>query len=449
MLTNGGAGLEAGATPVAGGAGLRRELGRWDLTAIGVNQVIGSALFVQPAAVAALLGAWSPVMFLLVGLTCLLIALCFAEVASRFDVTGGPYIYTRAAFGRFAGFQVGWLMWFTRTASWAAVVNVLVVSLGRYWPALTSGWRRSLIITVITLVIAAINVRGIRQSSTVVNVLTIGKLFPLLIFVVAGLFAIDPTLLIPEEPPSPSAIPSAALLLIFAFGGFEVVPVPAGESRDAQRAVPFALVATLVIVTIVMTLTQVVALGTLPGLSASATPLAAAAATFLGTPGALLMTCAAVVSTTGNSMGQAIAGPRSLFALAEQGDLPGVFAKVHPTFRTPVVAIAVTAAVAVVLAASGTFVRLALVSGVTRLVIYVSTCAATLRLRRPELRSAAAAPMFVVPFGPVIPAIAIAVSLAILAGLGLEQLVATAITVFAGAVLYVVAPSIRREDQAT
>ena len=121
MLTNGGAGLEAGATPVAGGAGLRRELGRWDLTAIGVNQVIGSALFVQPAAVAALLGAWSPVMFLLVGLTCLLIALCFAEVASRFDVTGGPYIYTRAAFGRFAGFQVGWLMWFTRTASWAAV----------------------------------------------------------------------------------------------------------------------------------------------------------------------------------------------------------------------------------------------------------------------------------------------------------------------------------------
>ncbi len=273
MLTNGGAGLKACAPLVAGGARLRRELGRWDLTAIGVNQVIGSALFVQPAAVAALHGAWSPVMFLLVGLTCLLIALCFAEVASRFDVTGGPYIYTRAAFGRFAGFQVGWLMWFTRTASWAAVVNVLVVSLGRYWPALTSGWRRSLIISVIILVIAAINVRGIRQSSTVVNALTIGKLLPLVIFVAVGLFAIEPTLLIPEASPSPSAISSAALLLIFAFGGYEVVPVPAGESRDARRAVPFALVATLVIVTFVMTLTQVVALGTLAGLSSSAPPL--------------------------------------------------------------------------------------------------------------------------------------------------------------------------------
>jgi amino acid transporter len=161
------------------------------------------------------------------------------------------------------------------------------------------------------------------------------------------------------------------------------------------------------------------------------------------------MTIAAVVSTTGNSMGQAIAGPRSLFALAEQGDLPAVFARVHPTFRTPVVAIAVTAAVAVVLATSGTFVRLALVSGVTRLVIYVCTCAATLRLRRPEFGSVVAAAMFVVPFGAAIPAIAIAVSLAILAGLGLEQLLAAAITVLAGAILYAVAPSIHREDQPT
>ena len=434
--------------PVAG-ARLRRELGRWDLTGIGVNQVIGSALFVQPAAVAALLGAWSPVMFFVVGIASLLIALCFAEVASRFDVTGGPYIYTRAAFGRFAGFQVGWLMWFTRTASWAAVVNVLVVSLGRYWPALTSGWLRVLLIAFIILVIAAINIRGIRQSATVVNVLTIGKLLPLAVFITVGAFAVEPALLIPEERPSLSAVSSAALMLIFAFGGYEVVPVPAGESRDARRGVPFALVATLVIVTIVMTLTQVVALGTLPPLASSATPLAAAAATFLGTPGALLMTFAAVVSTTGNSMGQAIAGPRSLFALAEQGDLPRVFAGVHPTFRTPVMAIAVTAAVALLLAASGSFVRLALVSGVTRLAIYVCTCAATLRLRRPEFTPFVAAPAFVVPFGAAIPAIAIAASLAILAGLGLEQLIATAITVLAGTALYAVARPIHRKDQPT
>lgn len=421
---------------------LRRDLGRWDLTAIGVNQVIGSALFVQPAAVAALLGAWSPAMFLVVGVASLLTALCFAEVGSRFDVTGGPFIYTRAAFGRFAGFEVGWLMWFTRTASWAAVVNVLVLSLGRYWPGLTVGWRRALLIALIIAAIAAINIRGIRQSSTVVNALTIGKLLPLAVFIGAGLFAIDPALLVPDRGPELPAVSSAALLLIFAFGGYEVVPVPAGESRDARRGVPFALVATLVTVTVVMTLVQLVAVGTLPALGSSATPLAEAAATFLGPAGALMMTIGAVVSTTGNSMGQAIAGPRSLFALADQGDLPRVFAWVHPTFRTPAAAIAVTAAVAVILAVSGTFARLALVSGVTRLAIYICTCAATLQLRRPAFRDSVPPPLFVTPFGAAIPAIAIVVSIAILSALAVEQLVATGVTVLAGAVLYWIARSI-------
>lgn len=428
---------------------LRRELGRWDLTAIGVNQVIGSALFVQPAAVAALLGAWSPAMFLVIGMASLLIALCFAEVGSRFDVTGGPYIYTRAAFGRFAGFQVGWLMWFTRTASWAAVINVLVVSLGRYWPVLTAGAPRALLIATMVTLIAAINIRGIRQSSTVVNVLTIGKLLPLVVFIAAGLFAVDPVLLVSGERPPLTAVSSAALLLIFAFGGYEVVPVPAGESRDARRGVPFALIATILTVTAIMTLVQVVALGTLPGLRSSATPLAAAAATFLGPVGALMMTAGAVVSTTGNSMGQAIAGPRSLFALAEQGDLPGVLAWVHPTFRTPAAAIVVTAAVAVILAVSGTFVQLALVSGVTRLVIYVCTCAATLRLRAAAFRDSVPAPLFVAPFGAALPAIAIVVSFAILSALAVEQLVAAAITVMAGAALYWLPHSIDRKDPRT
>ena len=126
-------------TQPAPGPALRRELGKWDLTAIGVNQVIGSAVFAQPALLAALVGAWSPWMVAAVGCASLLIALCFAEVGSRFDGTGGPYLYTRAAFGRFAAFEVGWMLWFTRASSWAAVTNVLVMSLGFYWSGVTSG----------------------------------------------------------------------------------------------------------------------------------------------------------------------------------------------------------------------------------------------------------------------------------------------------------------------
>jgi basic amino acid/polyamine antiporter, APA family len=418
---------------------LRRELGRWDLTAIGVNQVIGAAVFAQPSLYAASVGAWSPWLVGAVGSASLLIALSFAEVGSRFDGTGGPYLYARAAFGRFAAFEVGWMLWFTRAASWAAVINVLVTSLGLYAPALTSGWPRVVFISAIIVAITIINIRGIRQSSYVLNALTVGKLLPLLIFIVAGMFFVESSRLAPGQTPSLADLSATGLLLVFAFGGYEVIPVPAGEARDPRTAVPFALITTIVLVTIVMTLVQVVAVGTLPTLAASRTPLADASAMFLGAGGAALMTLGAVFSTTGNNMGQALSGPRNMFALAEQGDLPRLFGKVHPNFRTPVNAILITSGVSLVLALSGRYAELALVSAVSRLLVYVATCASALRLRAPAFRGRVNSPTFVVPLGPVIPAIAIVMALAMLAGARREQLIAGAIALAVGAMLYLIA----------
>ena len=423
---------------------LRRELGRWDLTAIGVNQVIGSAVFAVPAIVAAQAGAWSPWIVAGVGLASLMIALCFAEVGSRFDGTGGPYLYTRAAFGRFPAFEVGWMMWFTRAASWAAVVNVLAISVGFYWPAVTAGWPRAALISTIVAALAAINVRGIRQSSIVLNTLTIGKLLPLAVFIAIGLFFVEPARLVADGGVTTAGLSASALALIFAFGGYEVVPVPAGEARDPRHGVPFALVMTLVLVTVVMTLVQVVAVGTLPGLAGSTTPLADAAVVFMGGAGAAMITIAAVISTLGNNVGQALSGSRNLYALAEQGDLPRVFGHIHRRFHTPDVAIAATAGVSLVLALSGTFGPLALVSAVSRLIVYLATCAATLKLRRSAFSGRVAPATFVVPFGPVIPAAAIVIALAILAGARWEQLVAGAVALAVGAVLYWIAV-LRRE----
>src|SRR5258708_38880689 len=101
---------------------LRRALGRWDLTAIGVNQVIGGAIFLWPAQVAAQIGAWSPIGFVLIGFLSLSVALCFAELSSRFDSTGGPFLYTRAALRDFVGFGLGWRPWFSRAASHANIM---------------------------------------------------------------------------------------------------------------------------------------------------------------------------------------------------------------------------------------------------------------------------------------------------------------------------------------
>jgi APA family basic amino acid/polyamine antiporter len=418
---------------MTGPQALRRELGKWDLTAIGVNQVIGGAVFLAPALVAAQIGAWSWIAVGAVGTLAMLIALNFAEAGSRFDGTGGAYLYTRAAFGRFPSFEVGWMLWITRVTSWSSVVNGLAAALAYYWPSLAGGAPRAVLISAVILTIGIINIRGIKQSAFVVNTLTIGKLVPLVIFIVLGLPHVDLALLRPVTSLTFAQIASAALYLTFAFGGYEVVPVPAGEAKDPRRAVPFAMIMTLAICIVVMTLAQVVALGTLPNLAASKTPLADAAFLWIGAAGAFLMTAGAAVSMSGNNMGQALSGSRNLFALAEQGDLPSIFGHVHPQYRTPDFAIFFTCIVSLVLALTGSFATLAAASAVARLMVYAGTCSSVLKLRRQG-----PAP-FTIPLGPVVPVLALVICAVILFGATAIQLQVGGIAIVTGALLFAIA----------
>jgi amino acid transporter len=432
---------------------LRRALGKWDLTAIGVNQVIGSAIFLLPANVAKEIGPWGPLAFLAVGLLSLSIALCFAEAGSRFETTGGPYLPARAAFGRFVGFEVGWMMWFSRVTSHASVVNGLTLALAFYWPPLAEGVLRATMITALTVVLTVINVLGIKQSSWFVNALTIGKLLPLAIFIVAGIWFVDPAHFTNMPDVSREQVSAAAILLIFAYGGYEVTGVLAGEAANPRKDVPFAFVACLIIVSVVMSLTSFVATGVLPDVAATATPLADGAAIFLGAAGAAMISIGSVVSMTGNNMGQLLNGSRTIFALAENGDLPRWFGYVHPAYRTPSNAILFGAAVALILALTGSFVALAAVSAIARLVMYLAVCMSTLVLRKRDREIAAqvgahfsdplqaiAPPKFTVPFGPVIPILASIVALAILAGATRAHLIAGGAALAAGAVLFLLAP---------
>jgi len=419
--------------------GLRRALGKWDLTAIGVNQVIGSAIFLIQADVARIVGSWGPVMFLGIGLSSLFVALCFAEVGSRFDRTGGPIGPARVAFGRFVGFEVGWMLWFSRVSSGASVINGMALALGYYWPVLSTGGPRTLVILGVLGALTWINVRGIRQTSWLVNAFTIGKLLPLVIFVLVGVFFFDPGRVVPTELVSLENFGAAALLLIFAYGGYEVTGVPAGEASNPKKDVPFAFIATILIASGVMTLAAAVAAGLLPDLTATRTPIADASALVMGAFGGLLVSVGSVVSMTGNNMGQLLSGSRTVFALAENGDLPPVFARVHPEYRTPYVAIWFTSIVLVVLALTGSFVFMAAVSAVARLVVYLSACGATLRLRRADMTTQVAPANFTVPLGPVIPVIAILISLSILAGATAQQLLAGLAALAVGGVLFAIA----------
>lgn len=412
--------------------GLRRTVGRWQLLGLSINDVIGSGIYLLPAAAAASLGPASTWAVLLAGLAVALLVLCYAQAASHFDQPGGGYLYAREVFGPFVGFEVGWMLLLTRVATGAALANGLAAAVTHFWPAATGGVPRLAIVTLAIAALAWLNVVGVRGAARTAAVLAVAKLVPLVLFVALGMLAAD---VVPQGVPigdvPPGDLARAALLLLFAYAGFENMPAAAGEYANPRRDVPFALLAMITIVTVVYVTVQWVALATLPGLADSATPLVEAAARFGGTPLAWILMVGAAVSILGTTNNTLLLGPRYLHAMAVDGFGPRVFAGVHPRFHTPAAAIAALALVALVLAWSGSFVQLALLSVVARLCTYITTSAAVLVLRR---RNGGRRSWL--PGGPAIPLAALALSVALLASATWRNLAAAAVALLVGAIVY-------------
>jgi len=332
------------------------------------------------------------------------------------------------------------MQWFARVSSHASVANGLALAFGYYWAGAAQGMGRVAVITGITVLLTLVNVVGIKQGARTVNLLTISKLVPLGLFILAGVFFVSPSRFTALPAVTFDQASTAALLTIFVFGGYEVLTVPAGEAHDPRRHVPFALITTVIVVGAVTILCQVVAVGTLDNLAASKTPLADAAAGFLGGPGALLIGIGALASMTGNLAGQILTGSRMLYALAEQGDLPRAFGRIHPRYRTPVNSILFTAGVALALALSGSFAWMAIASALARLIIYGASCAAAVKLRRRSEAGRAGAALFVSPLSPLLPVLGIVIAVVLVASASRAQLTGGAAALGAGALLFVVSP---------
>jgi amino acid transporter len=255
-----------------------------------------------------------------------------------------------------------------------------------------------------------------------------------LIFLIAlGVFAVEWDRLRPQTIPDAGSAGEAALLLLFAYAGFENTAAAAGEYRQPRRDVPFALLVMIAGVTAIYTLVQITALGILPDPAASATPLADTAGILIGPAGVWLLTAGALFSILGTNNNTVLAGGRYLYALAEQGRLPRVFARVHPRFRTPWIALLTLTVVALPLALSGTFVELAALSVVARMATYIGTAAAVPVLRR----TMPATPRTIrLPGGAAIPAAALAVCVVFLSSATTRNLAAGAIALAAGAIIY-------------
>jgi amino acid transporter len=365
---------------------LVRAIGRWSLTALVVNSVIGSGVFGLPSTVAGLIGKFSPLAVLLAGTGMAVIYGCFAEVASRFQQAGGPYLYARAAFGRGMGIQMAWMLFLGQVAAPAANANLFVIYLGEFWPHAREPLPRALILTILVGVLTLINVGGVRAGTQISSVFTAAKLLPLFAVIGMGLFVLHAHNS-GISPGSPTAITTsqwmkAVLLLVFAYGGFETALAPMGEAKDPRRDAPFALFTALVACTLIYALIQWVVVGVLPDAAHSERPLADVARMAVGSIGAALVAVGALISFYGYLSAKILAMPRVTFALAELGDFPQAFAAIHPRFHTPYVSILVFAVPVLAFALSGEFKWNVTLSAVARMLYYGVCCAALPVLRR-------------------------------------------------------------------
>jgi len=364
---------------------LAREIGRWSLAALVINCIIGSGVFGLPSVLANLVGRASILAVILAALAVGVIMACFAEVASRFAQTGGPYLYAQAAFGRFMGIQVAWLVWFVRLTACAANANLFVTYLAEFWPDATRPAMTLVILTLLLGILAAINYRGVKAGARVSTSFTIAKLASLgLVCVAGGIYLIAAHKVVPPPTVTPTGggWAHAIVLLIFAYGGFEAALISAGEAKDPRRDIPFGLFAALLTCAVVYGLIQWVVVGLLPDPGHSQRPLAEVTGIVLGKSGASITALGALFSIYGYLSGNILATPRITFALAERGDFPSAFALVHRKFRTPYLSILVFALLVWLFALFGSFAGNATLSAGSRLFYYGVVCAALPVLRK-------------------------------------------------------------------
>ena len=282
--------------------------------------------------------------------------------------------------------------------------------------------------------LTAANLIGVRQASFLNNIFTVGKLVPLVLFVGFGVFFIDPANYSSAPPPSYSGFSASVLLLVFAFTGFEIPGIPAGESQDPRRHLPFALLTGTLVAVVLYVAIQAVCIGTLPGLANSQRPLADAGFQLLGWPGAAIISLGALISVTGTMNAIMLAAPRLLFAMAEQGQLPRMVSATHQRFHTPHIAILFSAGAVLVFTLSGTFASAATLSTIIRLATYAVTCAALPVLRR---KAGSGTALFVVRGGEMVSIMAIVLIAWLFSSSTWSEVLRTTLAAGIGLLLYI------------
>jgi APA family basic amino acid/polyamine antiporter len=384
--------------------GLIRVIGTGAVGLSAVNMTVGAGIFALPGIVAAELGPAAIIAYLICSVTVALVFLCFAEVGSRITRSGGSYAYVEDAFGPFAGFIASILFWFGWSALADAAITVIMVdALAILFPILEEFIPRAIFIIAVLGFLAAVNIRGVKAGVYLFIFNTIAKLVPLVLLLVVGLFHIDVNNLAITEWPSASSIAAGTIILFYAFTGAESALSASGEIKNPAKTVPLGLLFGLCGILLLYVGLQTVSQGVLGPELANNTkaPLVAVATEVFGDWGGKMLIVGAVISIYSALSGDMLGGPRVIFASSQDNNLPKIFGKVHPKYKTPYVAILFFAIVVAVFALSGTFMYLAGVATGSLLLIYFAVSLAVLRFRKRDGMPREGE--FTAPFGFVIP----------------------------------------------
>ncbi len=414
---------------------LVRGINRRDLAAILLNTIIGAGIFGLPSKIFALTGSYSILVYLLCSILIGLIILSFAEVSSRFSSTGGPYLYALETYGSLVGHEIGWLMWLSRITAFAAVCNLLVTYLSYFIPSVVDGLTKSVTISTVVIILTAINFIGVKNSARFSNIFAIGKLIPIILFIAIGLFFIDLKNFNFENPPPAVSLSNAVVILLFAFSGFEVATINAGEVSEPRKNFPPTLIFVLIVVVIIYALIQVVSIGTLPNLAESELPLADAADIFVGKAGASIITAGAIISMIGSLNVTMLGCTRLPFALADEGQWPKFFNRIHSRFKTPHISVFISGIIILTASLNYSFIGAVKINVLIKLITYALVCLSLPILRKKEKHLPA---LFKLSGGVIISISALLICIWLLFGSSLDELIQVAAVSFIGLIVYLI-----------
>ena len=385
---------------------LLRGIGFIGAAILVLNSVIGAGIFQMPAEISSRAGAWSPWLFLIVGVLFITIVLSMAELTSYFKESGGPVLFTTTAFGPLVGFSTGWIFFISRMTAFAANATVMAIYLGAIWPWFEDGLGRATLITTVCVTLTYLNYIGVKDGVRTMGVLTVFKLTPVLVLILLAVPHVSPDTLIPARLPVIDDFGATILLLVYPFIGFESATIMSGETREPRSTLPRALVRSTIIIAILYFLVVLAYISVLPDAGSSGATLIDVGRELMGPVGVVAITLAAFFSIGGNLSSIMLAVPRVTFALAEHRLLPRWFGHVHEKYATPDNSILVLGGLGLAFALTGTFTRLVAASVLTRLICYVLSICALPRIRR-QASPEAAASAYRLKGGYTIPAVAL------------------------------------------